>query len=267
MKNWKMGRKLIDVVCANCQNIFKKTESEFNRSEKNNKKHFCSIKCNKDYRKKNSFNLTKKCKFCGSEFIGDNIKTAFCSHKCSASYNNRMRTCKERVYTEQGMKNILNANNKRYNTQEYYINPNYCIECNKILSFGKRNWKFCSIECKKIYDRKNLTEYQKYYKECQFKFNLSDYPNEFNFNLIKEYGWYQAKNHGNNLNGVSRDHMISVKYGYENNISPEIIKHPANCQLMIHNENSSKWKACSITSEELNSRIIEWDNKYGCIHW
>ena len=69
-----MGRKLIDVVCANCQNIFKKTESEFNRSEKNNKKHFCSIKCNKDYRKKNSFNLTKKCKFCGSEFIGDNIK-------------------------------------------------------------------------------------------------------------------------------------------------------------------------------------------------
>ena len=156
----------------------------------------------------------------------------------------------------------MNANKKRYNTYEYDENPNHCIQCNKILSFGKRNWKFCSISCKRKYDRKNLNEYQKYYKECQFNFNLSDYPNEFDFNLIKEYGWYQAKNHGDNLNGVSRDHMISVKFGYENNISPEIIKHPANCQLMQHNENVSKWKSCSITLEELNNRIIEWNFKY-----
>ena len=40
MKNWKIGRKLINVICTNCQRTFRKTESEYNRSEKNNKKHY-----------------------------------------------------------------------------------------------------------------------------------------------------------------------------------------------------------------------------------
>jgi hypothetical protein len=260
MKNWKEGRKLVDVICANCQKTFKKTESEYNRSEKNNKKHFCSLKCSHDLRK---FEIIIHCKFCDKEISSNDKNKLFCSQSCSASYNNQNRTCKERVYSEQGMKNILDANNKRYGTTkkfvEYDINPNHCKECNNSLSHKKRNHIFCSIDCKRIYDRKNLTEYQKYYKECQFKFGLSDYPNEFDFNLIKKHGWYQAKNHGDNLNGISRDHMISVKYGYENNISPEIIKHPANCKLMIHNENSSKWKACSITLKELNDKINNWN--------
>ena len=262
MKNWKEGRKLIDVICTNCQTQFKKTKSEFNRSKKNGRKHFCSIECNKIYRKKNSTNFIRKCKFCGSEFIGDKKETAFCSHNCSASYNNTIRKCKKRTYSEQGMKNILDANIKRYNSQEYYINPNHCIECGGKLSYNYRNRKFCNINCKRKYERKNLNEYQKYYKECQFEFNLSDYPNEFNFKLIEEYGWYRAKNHGDNLNGISRDHMISVKFGYENNISSEIIKHPANCQLMLHSENDKKNTNCSITIKELLLKINNWNNKY-----
>lgn len=107
-----------------------------------------------------------------------------------------------------------------------------------------------------------MSEYQKYYQECQFNFSLNQYPEEFDFNLVEQYGWYQAKNNGNNLNGVSRDHMISIKYGYEHNINPEIIKHPANCQLMIHNENISKHKKCSITIEELLIKIDVWNKKH-----
>ncbi len=56
--------------------------------------------------------------------------------------------------------------------------------------------------------------------------------------------------------------MISVKYGFDNNISPEIIAHPANCQLVIHNDNQKKRSKCSIKIGDLLSRIDEWNKKY-----
>jgi hypothetical protein len=56
--------------------------------------------------------------------------------------------------------------------------------------------------------------------------------------------------------------MISIKFGFENGISSDIINHPANCRLMIHNDNISKNFRCSITLEELLIRIENWNNKY-----
>ena len=102
----------------------------------------------------------------------------------------------------------------------------------------------------------------RYRQLCEFKFSLSKYSKEFDFDLIKKYGWYKPKNKGNNLGGVSRDHMYSVKEGFKNNINPDIIAHPSNCQLMIQNENSKKKHKSSITFEELELRIKDWDKKY-----
>jgi len=110
-----------------------------------------------------------------------------------------------------------------------------------------------------------MSEYQKYYRDCQFKFSLNNYPNEFDFNLIKKYGWYKAKNNGNNLNGISRDHMYSIKEGFENKVDPNLIAHPANCKLLIHNENVSKHKKSSITIEELKKKINKWNLKYNVL--
>ena len=76
--------------------------------------------------------------------------------------------------------------------------------------------------------------------------------------LVEKYGWYSPSNKGNNLNGVSKDHMYSVREGFINNIDCEIIKHPANCKLMIHNENNLKNSTCSITLDELLNRIKNW---------
>ena len=135
----------------------------------------------------------------------------------------------------------------------------YCLNCNIEIK-GYR--KFCSKECRQEYRIKNYTNYQKYHLACQFNFNLSDYPDEFDFLLVEKYGWYSAKNRGNNLNGVSRDHMFSIKEGFLQNIDPKIISHPANCKLMIHNDNVKKYKKCSITLEELNKKIVIWDLKY-----
>ena len=49
-----------------------------------------------------------------------------------------------------------------------------------------------------------------------------------------------------------------VKYGFENNISPEIISHPANCRLLKHRDNNKKNIKCDITIEELLNKIKNW---------
>lgn len=56
--------------------------------------------------------------------------------------------------------------------------------------------------------------------------------------------------------------MYSIMEGYKNNIDPKIISHPANCKLMIHNENVSKNFRCSINIIDLKEKIIKWDKKY-----
>ena len=104
---------------------------------------------------------------------------------------------------------------------------------------------------------------KKYRQNCQFVFNLKDYSDEFNFHLIKEYGWYSAPNRGGNTNGISRDHMYSISDGFKNKVSPLIISHPANCQLMRHEENfHSKNSKSSINLDKLKNLIDIWGIKY-----
>jgi hypothetical protein len=109
----------------------------------------------------------------------------------------------------------------------------------------------------------NRDKLSQYRTDCTFKFSVYNYPKEFNLSLIEESGWYKAKNRGDNLYGISRDHMISVKYGWENNIDPKIISHPANCKLMIHGDNVRKYSNNSISLEELLYKIEQWNSKYG----
>ena len=89
------------------------------------------------------------------------------------------------------------------------------------------------------------------------------YPEEFDFNLIEQYGWYKAKNRGNNPNGVSRDHIYSIEEGYKNLIDPYIISHPANCMLIQQRKNASKHIKSNISIERLIEKIKQWNEKYG----
>jgi hypothetical protein len=110
--------------------------------------------------------------------------------------------------------------------------------------------------------RSKRTALANYRADCQFKFNLSDYPDEFDFALLTEHGWYKPKNRGDNLTGVSRDHAVSVRYGFDNNLPAEHLSHPANCVLMQHGKNVSKGMKNTMTYEELLRRIDAWDRKY-----
>lgn len=170
---------------------------------------------------------------------------------------------------------FLNTNNeiKIEKLRSHYASNNLikiCEYCGKEYNTRKQIQKFCSPECAikhrslmyyKDADGKKLRNLYK--SSCQFKFALNNYPDEFDFNLIKKYGWYKAKNHGNNLNGVSRDHIYSRDKGFENLIDPYIISHPANCQLLRHNDNISKNSGCDIELEKLIEKIKNWNQKYG----
>lgn len=107
-------------------------------------------------------------------------------------------------------------------------------------------------------NNKNLKKL--YYKECQFKFSPYQEPNIIGFDLLSKYSFSKPQNKEPNTTYLHRDHMVSISYGYENNIPPEHISHPANCEILTEKDNISKSSGCSITYEELLDRIYNWDN-------
>jgi len=191
------------------------------------------IKCDK------YFEIERKIKKDGKQYI-DKKEKKYCSRTCA---NSHIQTdeIKEKIRKNS---NPWNKGNKRTcdcgNKIQY---SNKTGKCNKCLILIK----------KKPYD-KNSYKYQ-----CRFSFDIYSYPGRFDLSLVNKYGWFKPTNYKEpNLNGVSLDHMYSIDEGYKNKIDPEIIKHPANCALMLHRDNKKKGTNSSITIEELKIRIDNW---------
>lgn len=217
------------------------------------------------------------CYKCGKDFIVKEYENYFptkekyfCSRKCANTHELSQET-KQKI-----RQSIINY---------YKINSNYkgpiedqpakiCPVCGKEFkshseccsqSCGRKNILYKKIsDILQLEDNKQIIEIKKIYKRyCQFHFSLNKYPDEFDFDLIRKFGWYKAKNHGNNLNGISRDHKYSCDEAFKNLIDPYLISHPANCQLLQHSKNISKYNKCSISLNELKQNINEWNKKYG----
>lgn len=197
----------------------------------------------------------KFCQHCAVKIPFDFRANTFCSIACG----NRARIVSDQQ--KQKTSNALTGRRASTESKLKKVKPT-CQNCGK--SCRQQTASFCSKTCFKSQFvgpvKQNL---QTYRAQCAFKFNLGTYPNEFDFSLIKTHGWYSAVNRGNNASGVSRDHMVSVKYGFIHNIDPSIIAHPANCCVITQSQNASKSDKCAITLEELLARIEQWDQKYG----
>lgn len=157
--------------------------------------------------------------------------------------------------------------------------PFVCTQCNII--------NFCNLHSrKKICDNcanmnrikeKNAKLEQNYKKRlhacsllsyrsfCRFSFNVYDFPHEFDLNLVEKFGWYKPTNGGNNLFGVSRDHIFSVRDGFLAKIDPKIVRHAANCRLLLQSDNVRKYSRSLITLDELHEKIKIWNEKYGAV--
>lgn len=205
------------------------------------------------------------CENCNTTHEGIYGSGRFCSAKCARGFSTkskRLEISKKvssklhgRKLSTEHIKNIEQATN--FNRKQKTTRT--CLECNTTMwCTPSNNRKFCTSKCWVNYTEKNKESFLLYRQRCNFDFNFEDYPNKFDFMLVEQYGWYSPSNKGNNLNGVSKDHMVSVRTGFELGIDPSIIKHPANCKLMLHRENQSKREKSSITVNELLERIKHW---------
>lgn len=250
------------------------------------KRVYCSMSCRnyyvnkyiRDYSKnkeavKNSYiekYIPKKCKLetCNSDIPYEYRENLYCSKDCSKKVININRKgIKYNISEESLVKYRLSASinfkqNNAINIDNYENNSKYCKFCQKKISYENRRRKFCTDICQREFRRKDTNLLRCYRTDCKFNFSLNDYPDEFEFSLVEKYGWYSPTNKKNNLGGVSRDHMFSVREGFEQGIDPKLLAHPANCKLMIHNENVSKNKTSSISIIELLQRIEAFDKKY-----
>lgn len=203
---------------------------------------------------KNLKNFNVNCFICNNVFIVTEPNEKFplknkyfCSKKCEHT----------RIHSDETKNKISTSLIKRNKNPDLFKRKkNFCKNCSKEINI---RIKFCTKKCMNSYRTKNYDDLKLYRIYSQFKFNLSDYPDKFDFDLIKKFGWYKPSNKGNNLNGISRDHIISVKYGFLNNVPTSIISHPANCQLMQHTKNSSKNMKCDMSIDELLKKIKEWN--------
>jgi len=178
----------------------------------------------------------------------------FCSRSCANSRGPRNEDFKEKVSDK--------LKGRKISERRYAACKHCCREYEITVSQKKL---FCNSKCRSLHHSQITPPLRRYRQLAAFRFNLSDYPEEFDFSLIEAHGWYKPANRGNNLSGVSRDHIVSVKFGYDNQIDPEVISHPANCQLIQHNDNVSKGKRSSLSISQLHQRILEWNKKYPLI--
>lgn len=234
-------------ICQHCSKLFNVTPGSYGK--------FCSLSCGTTFRNKTNLEKSKikyslnlvKCKCCQTSLEFDKRKNKYCSNSCASKITNSISRKRGPTATEKfpysKIKFILCKH-----TNRYYSNKN---------SDG--------TTCKSSPYIKTIKE--QYYASARFRFNVYHYPEEFDLSLIEQHGWYtcpglKRKGHPKNVLGVSRDHIISVSYGFSNNIAPDIIAHPANCRIMLHSKNKIKHSKCDLTIEQLLEKIYIWNQKH-----
>lgn len=213
------------------------------------KKKFCNNSCSAKYSNANRSQLKEKilsvCSVCNAEFEQPARKKETCSRSCAAKSNANSNP-KTPSKKKSNKIRIGDVRGDAIFTRVYQ-----CRCCQKYVDY--KIIKYCST-C-----QPNVRMYR---ARCEFKFNVYDYPDKFDVMLIETHGWYSPggkKGHKTkNTNGVARDHLYTVADGFKNGIDPELLAHPANCQLLLQLENVKKRDTSSITFEELLQRIADW---------
>ena len=220
-----------------------------------------------------------KCENCGTNHDGEYGSGRFCSSKCARGFSTKFKReeINEKVSNIMSGRTLTNEHkiNISKNNGKYWQGKDGYWKGKQRPATHNNNYNYAGVrvskECKICGDIKSILvfgsicndckgEFRVYKEKCKFTFKIFDYPDLFNLPLIEKYGMYSASNSLNpNLNGISRDHKISVKYGFTHNIDTEIISHPLNCELIRHTKNQRKNRKCSITLNELKLDIKKWN--------
>jgi len=220
--------------CKKCVCIGDKNSS-YGKKWSDEKKHTQSLliksKVDDEYRSK-----------CASGMLGKTVSQET-KDKKRATEQKKYETGFKRSFSEEGRKNIGEASSKRFT-------PAYKVRIRKIHE-DKGTWI--------RYEDKN--DYI-FYRELA---NWSNQPITIftpGVELLKENKLYSETH---DKYGIVRDHMYSRKQGFDDGVFPEIVKHPANCQLITHVENIRKSKKnndCIMNRETLFANIKSWQLEY-----
>lgn len=159
------------------------------------------------------------------------------------------------------------------------------VECNKLLRNGVTARELCSKHFNTSYDDRNIlrdtlgieflsvkdaaiqfykkqgkydniSAKEKYYKECRFTFPKELIPY---LKGSSKFPNYASEKYSPYKNSITRDHRVSRLYGFEHGIDPYLISHPANCELMLNNDNITKSDKCSISVSQLIDEVEYWN--------
>lgn len=199
----------LDIKCDYCNKIYKKQKKSwyYTAYRKNvgidfNCKNYCSRECfNNSARivERKNFN----CLECKKEFIkAANENPKFCSHSCSAIFNNNKRDgnkivncidCSidfkiwkcidQKIYRCKDCieKNKSKLTERRKNKKETDIKILICSYCNKSYQTESKTTKYCSHKCKKL----NSKKYQYTCKNCNIAYFSSEKKSKYCSNSCK----------------------------------------------------------------------------------
>lgn len=85
----------------------------------------------------------------------------------------------------------------------------------------------------KLEDKTDWEIYTKYANWIKSMFDIVNIGK----NLLLEFGVFNSRT---NTKGVVRDHIYSRRSGFIDKVYPEILRHPANCQILTHADNIRK---------------------------
>jgi hypothetical protein len=232
---------------------------------------------------KTYYTTPNRCDQCNTELNWFNRNNKFCGHGCSAIYSNSKRVDDGYILSKETKSKITSSLYKFSATKTPTI---LCVSCGKLHTSKEKAKNCCKLTkikhqhikqeivgmytkiflctCKhcagKFYAKSALqyctnhrTESRNNRMFYKFNFNVYDFPELFDLDLLNKIGFYApgGKSGNWNPNGMSRDHKVSVsdaiKFGYDR----FYISHPLNCELMPHKENTIKKGHSSISYSDL----------------
>ena len=229
-------------ICDFCEAEFERYSSQVRGINK-----FCSKQCKSDWQKENLLGKNNP-----RYRHGINCKGAISYCSCGNEKDFRATTC-----------------NKCYERKPF-LGKKHTEENKKII--GKKSkekfTKDFKIKQRRTYEKlgywiplKEKDKYKLYFELCNWIDRMFDLSNEQEKILIEEFNIF---NNRTNTKGVVRDHMYSRRSGFDNMVFPEILRHPCNCQIILHSENVKKrfTKEDKISLQELFTKIKNYTNMW-----
>lgn len=258
---FKLNR-CMEKICQECEVIFVQ--------KANTRGRFCSLACSafwhgriRTQKSIDSYNASPKlCKRCQTPIrYSHRFENKYCTASCGASASNENKSPESRVKQAESLRETLL---KKFPKKDRPVSKKYK---QKILRENNPHTRVfrhqCIVTGKYFYSRAHYAKYsseaamieRKVYRlKCSFKFSPYKYPDMEGYDLLLLYGIYHPVN---NPSGVSRDHKFSVAHGWSNGVDPDLMRHPRNCRLMLHQENNRKNTTSCISYEQLlvNTRL------------